>query len=122
MLNPDASAVDITDMRDNMHDNQARAFAPNIFCRSCASPLVQADSWEQEEDLSWGVRLWCPECGFEQAAVLDKPQLLYLSMAVEEGFAWILEALAQLNSLTVTRGELDLVERAQTDRIDPVPR
>ena len=94
--------------------------APNIFCRSCASPLVQAVEWEQEEDTLWSVTLWCPECGFEQVAdPLDRPQLLYLSLAVEEGFAWMLDALAQLNAGALDSADFDLVHRARTDRISP---
>ena len=112
----------MTNMEDSMNEDRNRSMAPNIFCRSCASPLVQASGWEQEEESLWGVRLWCPECGFEQAAVLDRPQLLYLSMAVEEGFAWMLEALAQFKASSLTTGDFDFVERAQTDRINPVGR
>jgi hypothetical protein len=106
-------------MRNGMDNHLSRIVAPNIFCRSCASPLVQATDWEREEDSLWGVRLWCPECGFEQAAVLDQPQLVYLSLAVEEGFARVLDALAQFNAETQPAQNLDLVKRAQTDRIEP---
>ena len=97
--------------------------APNIFCRSCASPLVQAMDWEQEGDQPmWSVRLWCPDCGFEQAAVLDRAALLYLSFAVEEGFSWMLDALAQFTLNHGSPVDLDLVARAQTDRISPTVR
>jgi hypothetical protein len=97
--------------------------APNIFCRSCASPLVQAVDWEQEDDHpTWGVRLWCPDCGFEQSAMLDRAALLYLSFAVEEGFSWMLHALAQFTASAVSPTDLDLVARAQTDRIGPTAR
>ncbi|MBN1631825.1 MAG: hypothetical protein JW990_18875 [Thermoleophilia bacterium] len=105
-----------------MHEHQSQTLAPNIFCRSCASPLVQAVGWQQEGESMWGVLLWCPECGFEQAAMLDRSQLLYLSMAVEEGFAWMLEALAQLHAVSLRTGSLDWINKAQTDRIDPAPR
>jgi hypothetical protein len=118
-LNLDGPAVDTAGMRNRMNDNTSPTFAPNIFCRACASPLVQALDWEQEDESLWGVRLWCPDCGFEQAAVLDRAQLLYLSLAVEEGFAWMLDALSQLSAYTVDSDELDLVQRAQTDRISP---
>jgi len=93
--------------------------APNVFCRSCASPLIQALDWEQEEESMWSVRLWCPDCGFEQAAVLDRAQLLYLSLAVEEGFAWMLDALSQLNAGALDSEDFDLIHRARTDRISP---
>ena len=109
-------------MTNGMDNDAFRALAPNIFCRSCASPLVQAADWEQEEEPLWGVRLWCPDCGFEQAAVLDRAQLLYLSLAVEEGFAWMLDALAQLNAANFATMDPDLVQRARTDRIGPAGR
>ena len=121
-LNSGAFPVDITGMGNRMDKDSSHKRAPNIFCRSCASPLVQAADWEQEEGSTWGVRLWCPDCGFEQAAVLDRAQLLYLSLAVEEGFAWMLDALAQLNSTSLTPPDFDLVERAQKDRIGPANR
>ena len=69
--------------------------APQIFCRSCTSPLVQASDWEQDERSSWHVRLWCPECGFDSHVVLDKAQASYLSLAIEAGFAQMLEALEE---------------------------
>ena len=105
-----------------MDNDASQALTPNVFCRSCASPLVQATDWEQEEESLWGVRLWCPDCGFEQAAVLDRAQLLYLSLAVEEGFAWMLDALAQFNATDVTPEDPDLVQKARTDRIGPAGR
>ena len=115
-LNLPAAAADTKSMRHRM-DNLPGATPPMIFCRSCASPLVQALDWEQEDESSWSVRLWCPDCGFEQAAVLDRPQLIYLSLAVEGGFGWMLDALAELDSLRSLSEEPDLVEKALTDRI-----
>ncbi len=106
-------------MRNSMNDNVSGIIAPNIFCRSCASPLVQATDWEQEDESFWGVRLWCPDCGFEQAATLDKPQLIYLTLAVEEGFARMLDALAQLDDASSASTDFDPVKRAQSDRIEP---
>ena len=103
----------------NEVNNTMPDVAPNIFCRSCASPLVQARDWEPEDETMWSVRLWCPDCDFEQMAVLDKAQLLYLTLAVEEGFAWMLDALSQLNTSTLGPEELDIVKLAQTDRISP---
>ncbi len=100
-------------------NNTTKNVAPNIFCRCCASPLVQARDWEPEETEMWSVRLWCPDCDFEQAAILDKAQLLYLTLAVEEGFAWMLDALSQLNASTVSPDEFDIVKLALTDRISP---
>ena len=75
--------------------------APQIFCRSCASPLVQASDWKQDERSSWHVRLWCPECAFERQVVLDKSQASYLSLAIEDGFAQVLEALEELQRFQV---------------------
>jgi hypothetical protein len=109
-------------MKDRMDKHASHIVAPNIFCRACASPLVQATDWEQEEDSLWSVRLWCPECGFEQVASLDRPQLLYLSLATEEGFGWMLQALAELNAIAAAPASLDFVHRVQTDRIHPVGR
>ena len=105
-----------------MENDMPLTLSPNLFCRSCASPLVQATDWEQEEGQLWGVRLWCPDCRFEQAAVLDRAQLTYLSFAVEEGFGWMLHALGQFTASAVAQTDLDLVERAQTDRISPTAR
>lgn len=69
---------------------------PRIFCKACSSPLVQALDWAEEESGHWRTRIWCPECGFEQEAVLGPTEVAYLSLAVEEGFARVLEALAEL--------------------------
>lgn len=62
--------------------------------------------------------MWCPECGFEQAAVLDRSQLVYLALAIEEGFGRMLDALDELNRMSSLLEEPDLVDRAKTDRID----
>jgi hypothetical protein len=106
-------------MRESTDNNISRTFAPHIFCRACSSPLVQASDWRPEEETLWYVRLWCPECGFEQAAVLDRPQSTYLSLAIEEGFAQMLEALAQMRTAAPASVEIDLVTMAQTERIEP---
>jgi hypothetical protein len=109
-------------MKDGTDKPKGRLIAPNIFCRGCGSPLVQALDWEQEEDSLWSVRLWCPECGFEQAATLDRPQLLYLALAIEEGFGWVLGAVSELNAISTRPSSLDFAHRAQTDRIQPAGR
>jgi len=111
--------VDKTRMTDGTHNHKSRIASPSIFCRSCGSPLVQATDWEEQEESHWAVQLWCPECSFEQAAVLDRPQLLYLSLAVEEGFGWMLEALAELSALDAIPADLDFAHRVRTDRIQP---
>jgi len=83
---------------------------------------VEATDREQEEESLWSVRLWCPECGFEQRASLDRPQLLYLSLAMEEGFGWMLQAVAELSAVPAAPTSLDFAHRVQTDRILPAER
>ncbi len=93
---------------------------PQIFCRSCASPLVQATDWEQDPDSRWFVRLWCPECEFERTALLDSEQAGYLSSAIESGFAVLLEALEELQTLDESgHRKFDLVGRIRSERTDP---
>jgi hypothetical protein len=48
------------------------------------------------------VRLWCPECWREQNVVLDRAEAAYLSLAVEEGFACVLEAFEGLAKILIT--------------------
>lgn len=109
-------------MKDSADSPVHKVGAPNVFCRACDSPLVQAVEWEQQADAVWKVKLWCPECGFTQAATLDRPQLLYLSLAIEEGFVWMLEAVSELGAVPMEPGSLDFAHRAQTDRILPAGR
>ncbi len=109
-------------MKEHMDNPAPRTFAPHIFCRECGSPLIQASDWQSEDDSIWYVRLWCPECSFEQPAVLDRPQSTYLSLAIEEGFAQMLEALAQMQTATPSSTDYDLVRKAQTERIEPSSR
>jgi hypothetical protein len=104
-------------MKDESDSPRSSLITPAVFCRACDSTLVQALDWLQEGESSWSVRLWCPECGFQQAATLDRPQLLYLTLAVEDGFAWVLEALTELSAISSEPGGLDFAHRAQTDRI-----
>lgn len=104
-------------MNDGTDSPLTKLVTPNVFCRRCASPLVQAVEWEQEDETSWSVTLWCPECGHEQVASLGRPQLLYLSLAIEEGFACLLEALSELDSIAPDGNSQNLAHRAQTERI-----
>lgn len=104
-------------MNDEAESHAPGLATPNVFCRACESPLVQAFDWEREGDSKWRVRLWCPECGHEQWAKLDRSHLLYLSLAVEEGFGWILEALAELDTVLSESLSVDFAYRARTDRI-----
>lgn len=112
-------------MSDGPNSMKAGSPAPRIFCRSCSSPLVQATDWEQEDEGHWSLRLWCPECGFEQIAALDRPQVIYLTLAIEEGFACLLDALAELETLAQpdlagpNPAELDLIRRVRSERIEP---
>lgn len=92
---------------------------PQIFCKECASPLVQALDWQQDDEKNWQVRLWCPDCGFEQQAILGPSDTGYLSMAIESGFAYMLEALAELQDGADDDTELELIPRVLTERITP---
>jgi hypothetical protein len=52
-----------------------------------------------EDEAHWKVRLWCPECWHDQTLVLDRAQAAYLSLAVEEGFACLLETFEVLDAI-----------------------
>ena len=101
-------------------DNEARhTTVPQIFCKSCASPLVQASDWVRVDKAHWRVRLWCPECGHDLTAVLDQAQVSYLSFAIEEGFAVMLEALAEFDEEAFGETFLDLLRRFQEAQSKP---
>lgn len=121
-LNSLGTCVDRYCVKDANDIRDSGVIAPNIFCRACVSPLVQAVDWTQVEDSSWHIRLWCPECGFEQTATLDRSQLLYLSLAIEEGFVWMLDALSELHTLSKEPMDIDFAHKAQTDRIPSIDR
>jgi hypothetical protein len=98
-LNQRAPAADsccVTSASDNFPRPTA---ALSLYCRSCSSPLVQASSWTKQDETHWRVRLWCPECWHEQEVVLDRVQAAYLSVAVEEGFACVLETFEGLDGI-----------------------
>jgi hypothetical protein len=98
----------------------SRTVTPQIFCKACASPLVQASDWSQEDAANWHVRIWCPECGFEHEAILGRAEVAYLSVAIESAFAHVLEALAELQDMPGTgETDLDLVVRLRSERIAP---
>ena len=108
-------------MNSGPNGEGSRAVTQHIFCKACASPLVQATDWSQEDAVNWRVRIWCPECGFEREAILGRAEVAYLSAAIEGGFAHVLEALAEMQDLPET-GEtieigLDLVMRLRSERI-----
>jgi hypothetical protein len=90
-----ADSCSVTSAADN-HPRPTAALA--LYCRSCSSPLVQASGWTKQE-AHWTVRLWCPECWHDQTIDLDQAQASYLSLAVEEGFALVLEALEGLDAI-----------------------
>jgi hypothetical protein len=96
---PPADSSTVANRNDN-HPRPAAAFA--VFCRDCSSPLVQASGWMKQDESRWKVRLWCPECWREHSAVLDGAQAACLSLAVEEGFAAVLEALEGLDAIMTT--------------------
>ena len=93
---PAADSSSVTSTADN-HPRPAAALA--LYCRSCSSPLVQASGWTKQDESQWKVRLWCPECWHDQMIVLDRAQAGYLSLAVEEGFASMLESLEGLDGI-----------------------
>jgi len=65
------------------------------------------------------VRLWCPECGLERTALLDRPQVAYLSLAIEEGFALMLEGLAESDALSPADAASGTSRRVRSDRSEP---
>jgi hypothetical protein len=88
-------------MTNTGDDFSRRAAAVSMYCRHCSSPLVQASGWAKQDEDHWEVRLWCPECWHDQIAVLNKTQAAHLSMAVEEGFACILDELEGFDAIPV---------------------
>ncbi|MCL5736327.1 MAG: hypothetical protein M1274_12190 [Actinobacteria bacterium] len=106
----------------------SNALTPEIFCKACASSLVQVGDWSQEDASNWRIRIWCPECGFERLAILGSSDVEYLSYAIEGGFARVLEALGELQDMPLTDawGEtalaLDLVTRLKLERKTPTTR
>jgi ribosomal protein S27E len=87
----------------NSFDNDPRsAAALAVFCRRCSSPLVQASGWTKAEGSNWRVQLWCPECWHERKVILDRAQASYLSLAVEEGFACLLETFGDIDEMPTT--------------------
>jgi hypothetical protein len=90
-----------------------------IFCRTCSSPLIQAADWLREDGSHWSVRLWCPECWQERAVILDRGQAGYLSLAVEEGFACLLEDLVEIDGLPMLESGPSVDPLASTERTEP---
>ena len=64
-------------------------------CRLCALPLIQPRDAERT-GRDWLVQLYCPSCGWSGQALLDQAQMDDLDEAVDDGFAMLAAALAQL--------------------------
>ena len=64
-------------------------------CRFCALALVQPQDAERT-GRDWLVQLYCPSCGWSGEALLDQAQMDDLDEAVDEGFALLATALAQI--------------------------
>ena len=88
------------------HRTAAEQTAAAHVCRCCALPLVQPQDAEPA-GRDWLVQLYCPSCGWSGAALLDQGQMDHLDEAVDDGFALLAAALAQ-----VTRANMqEYVER-----------
>jgi hypothetical protein len=64
-------------------------------CRSCRLALVQPQDGERT-GRDWLVQLYCPSCGWSGQTTLDQGQMDDLDAAIDEGFALLAAALAQL--------------------------
>ena len=93
---PRADSCSVNSANDSFSHPTA---ALSLHCRACSSPLIQAANWTKQNDTHWEVQLWCPECWDKQTAILNKAQAAYVSLAVEEGFACVLEAFEGLDAI-----------------------
>ena len=64
-------------------------------CRFCTLPLVQPQDAERT-GRDWQVELYCPSCEWSGEALLDQGQMDALDEAVDDGFALLAAALAQV--------------------------
>jgi hypothetical protein len=64
-------------------------------CRVCTLPLVQPQDAERT-GRDWLVQLYCPSCEWRGEAMLDQGQMDDLDEAVDDGFALLAAALAQV--------------------------
>jgi hypothetical protein len=64
-------------------------------CRFCTLPLVQPQDAERT-GRDWLVQLYCPSCEWSGEALLDQGQMDDLDEALDDGFALLAAALAQL--------------------------
>jgi hypothetical protein len=75
-------------------------------CRLCSLPLVQLQNAERT-GRAWLVQLYCPNCRWRDEELLDQGQMDHLDEALDDGFALLAAALAQ-----VTRANMqEYVER-----------
>jgi hypothetical protein len=70
-------------------------------CRLCRLPLVQPQDAERT-GRDWLVELYCPSCEWSGEALLDQGQMDALDEALDDGFALLATALAQ-----VTRANME---------------
>jgi hypothetical protein len=70
-------------------------------CRLCTLPLVQPQDAERT-GRDWLVELYCPSCEWSGEALLDQGQMDALDEALDDGFALLATALAQ-----VTRANME---------------
>jgi hypothetical protein len=64
-------------------------------CRLCTLPLVQPQDAERT-GRDWLVELYCPSCDWSGEAQLDQGQMDDLDAAMDDGFALLAAALAQV--------------------------
>jgi hypothetical protein len=64
-------------------------------CRSCTLPFAQPQDVERI-GRDWLVQLYCPNCGWSSEELLDQGQIDRLEDELEDGFALLASALAQL--------------------------
>jgi hypothetical protein len=64
-------------------------------CRCCTLPLLQTQDAEQI-GRDWLVELYCPNCGWSGEKLLDQAQMDHLDEELDDGFAVLAAALAQL--------------------------
>jgi putative zinc ribbon protein len=64
-------------------------------CRLCTMPLVQPQDAERS-GRDWLVQLYCPSCDWSGETLLDQAQMDDLDEALDDGFAMLAAALAQI--------------------------
>jgi hypothetical protein len=69
-------------------------------CRLCTLPLLQAEDAEQI-GRDWLVQLSCPNCCWSGEQLLDQAQMDHLDEELDNGFAVLAAALAQLTRINM---------------------